>query len=143
LVGEGLRALNYTNVDALEPSEGSNDIARSKGLYKNFMVELLGPDKHLTVPSNTYDAAICIGVFTLGHLKGEGVMDEMARVVKPGGLICFSIREDVMFDKEYGYEETMAKLCENNAWQLLSKTLEPYHVTGVLKHCHMFVYQVL
>jgi ubiquinone/menaquinone biosynthesis C-methylase UbiE len=141
LVGEGLQALNYTNVDALEPSEGSNDVARSKGLYRNFITELLGPDKQLSIPSDTYDAAICIGVFIPALVKAEGAMDEMTRVVKPGGLICFSIREDVLFNKEYGYEEMMAKLCENNAWKLLSKTQESY-ISGY-QCCYMFIYLVL
>ncbi|XP_031555891.1 uncharacterized protein LOC116292676 [Actinia tenebrosa] len=141
LVGEELKRLNYTNLDALEPSEKSNDVARAKGLYNNIFVEILGSDKQLSIQSNTYDAVVSIGVFSKGIVKAEGAMDEMVRVVKPGGLICFSIREDVMFDKEYGHEAKMAELSDNKAWKLLSKTKEPY-IPGY-KECYMFVYQVL
>ena len=119
-----------------------NDVARSKGLYKNFCTELIVPGKELSIATYTYDAAISIGVFTKGHVKGEG-FDEMVRVVRPGGLICFSIRSDVMFDKDYGYEEKMAQLLEKKAWKLLSKSLEPYHEAGEMMKCSMFVYQVL
>ncbi|XP_031555892.1 methyltransferase-like protein 27 [Actinia tenebrosa] len=143
LVGEELKKLNYTNLDALEPSEKSNDVARAKGLYKKFFVELILPGKQLGILPNSYDAVISIGVFTKGNVKAEGAMDEMVRVVKPGGLICFSIREDVILDKEYGYEEKMAQLIEGKVWTLLSKSLEMYHLTGDLFKCHMFVYQVL
>ena len=143
MVAEHLKELNYTNVDALEPSEGSNDVARSKGLYKKFIVEFLQPGKQVSILSDTYDAVISIGMFTLGHVKADGAMDEMARVVRPGGVVCFSIRDDVMFDEEYGYEKKMAQLCENNSWKLLSKVLKPYHLAGSLEKCYMFVYQVL
>ena len=126
LGGKHLRELKYTNVDALEPSEGSNDVARSKGLYKKFIAERLEPGKQVSISSDTYDAVVCIGVFTEGHVKAEGAMDEMARVVRSGGLVCFSIREDLLSDEEYGYEKKMAELCENNTWKLLSKNKEPY-----------------
>lgn len=52
---------------------------------------------------DSYDVIILVGVFMLNYVKVEGVMDEMVRVVKLGGLVCFMIREDVMFEVEYGY----------------------------------------
>ncbi|KAK3734530.1 hypothetical protein QZH41_001527 [Actinostola sp. cb2023] len=85
LVAEHLSKLNYTNIDALDPSKVSNDIARSKNIYQNIIEECFEPGKEICIPSNTYNAAIAIGVFTKGHIKGENnSMEEMVRVVKPG-----------------------------------------------------------
>ena len=144
LVGEQLKKMNYTSLDGLEPSEKSVEIAKAKKIYKTFYSDFLVPGIRLDIPSDTYDAAICIGVFTLGNVKAEGAMDEMVRVVRPGGLICFSVREDVMFDKEYGHEDKMAELCEKKAWKLLSKTLQQ-HLSNYSRstHSYFFVYEVL
>lgn len=144
LVAEALKTLSFTNVDALDSSVESLDVARGKCLYKNLIVGILGPQKHVeAIKDNTYDAAIAIGLFTKNHLKAEGAMEEIVRVVHPGGLICFSIREDVMFDKSYGYEETMTELCQKKAWELVSKTQEQYHTLKDFLKCFMFIYKVI
>ena len=144
LVADTLKTLNFTNVDALDPSVESLEVAKEKCLYTNLIVGILGPGKRIeSVTDNTYDAAIAIGLFTKNHLKAEGAIEEIVRMVRPGGLVCFSIREDVMFEKSYGYEDTMDKLCQLKAWVLVSKTQEAYHLKKDLLKCYMFTYKVL
>ncbi|XP_032231368.2 uncharacterized protein LOC5507013 [Nematostella vectensis] len=142
LQAEGLVKHGFTNIDALDPSEKSHEVARKKNLYKNYITDYLEPGRKLNISDGDYDAVACVGVFTKGHVTAEAAMDEMVRVVRAEGLVCFTIREDVMFDTEYGYEAKMAELCEKKYWELVSHSLEPYHLAGNLEKCHMFVYKV-
>ena len=143
LVGEELVKRKFTNVDALDASEAILKEAEKKGVYKNYFVDVLGPNQRLQLGDNCYDAAIAVGVFTLNHVKAEGAMDEMARVVKSGGLVCFTIREDVMFKSEYGYQEKMDQLCCNKVWKLVSQGKEEYHNKNDCMKCFVYIYQVL
>lgn len=143
LVGEELCKRNFTNIDALDASEACLYEAEKKGIYNQFFVDVLGPGKHLNLEDNCYDAAIAVGVFTLNHVKAEGAMDEMARVVRSGGLVCFTIREDVMFEAEYGYEDKMQQLCRDQVWKLVSHSKEQYHSKNDFKKCFLYIYQVL
>ncbi|XP_068675032.1 methyltransferase-like protein 27 [Montipora foliosa] len=143
LVGEELSKRNFTNIDALDASLALLDKAEKKGIYKQLFVDVLGPGKCLNLKDNCYDAAIAVGVFTLNHVKADGAMDEMARVVRPGGLVCFSIREDVAFKQEYGYQEKMEQLCQEQVWKLVSQTKEQYHSKNDFLKCYLYIYQVL
>ena len=143
LVAEALAKRKFTNIDALDASEAILKEAEKKEIYKNCYVDVLGPNRRLKLEDNHYDAAIASGVFTLHHVKAEGAMDEMARVVKSGGLVCFTIREDVMFEAEYGYQNKMDQLCHEKVWKLVSQSKEQYHTKSDFKKCFVYVYQVL
>jgi len=145
LVGEELTKLNYTNIDALEPSKESNEVAKAKNVYKNIFEFCMQPGTDMPIPSQSYDASIAIGVFTKGHFIGENnAMEEMIRVVKPGGLVCFSIREDILGDKAYTHEEKIKKFCENKTWKEILNDSRPYHIHPTNNQtCNMYVFQVL
>lgn len=143
LVGVELCKRRFGNIDALDASEAILKEAEKKGVYKNFYVDVLGPNKRLQLDDDCYDAAIAVGVFTLNHVKAEGAMDEMARVVRQGGLVSFTIREDVMFEPEYGYEAKMDQLCREKVWKLVSKSKEEYHSKNDFMKCFFYIYQVL
>ena len=49
-VAEYLTKFGYTNIDALEPSEGMVAIAKAKNLYNNFVVEPIYADKTTSIP---------------------------------------------------------------------------------------------
>jgi len=143
LVAEALVKRKFTNIDALDASEDILKEAEKKGIYKNCYVDVLGPNRRLQLEDNCYDATIAAGVFTLNHVKAEGAMDEMARVVKSGGLVCFTIREDVMFEAEYGYQDKMDQLCREKVWKLVSQSREQYHSKSDCMKCFVYIYQVL
>ena len=89
-----------------------------------------------------------LGVFTVNHVTGKPMV-ELVRVVKPGGLICFSVREDVYHDKEYCFQEVMAELEQQGKWKQLTKSREQYrNITSsneeqIINHFYLFVYQIL
>ena len=97
--------------------------------------------KDLGIEANKFDAAICIGVFTIGHVKGKG-FDDLVHVVKPGGLACFTIRECIAENPLYGYNEKMKELCELKKWHLVCKSNIVYHQVNNFKSW-LYLYEIL
>ncbi|MFP4308001.1 MAG: class I SAM-dependent DNA methyltransferase [Desulfococcaceae bacterium] len=114
LVAEELAKMGYTRMDALDYSQEMLDEAEEKGLYKRHIQADLS--KPLDMEDNRYDAIVCTGTFTYGHVKANA-FDELVRITKPGGIIAFTIREGAYED--YGYRERMIDLERENAWELL------------------------
>ena len=112
-------------------------------MYRDLHCGFMASDgcKDLKVEANKYDAAISIGVFTIGHVKGKG-FDDLVHVVKPGGLACFTIRECVANDPQYEYTEKMNKLCELKKWRLVSKNNIVYHEVNNYKSW-LYLYEIL
>ena len=142
-VAEHLQRMGFNNIDGLDASKEMLAIAKRKNVYRNCFQDVLGPRQPLNLNSNSYDATICVGVFTRAHVKAKGAMEEIVRVVKPGGLVCFTIRENVFLEEEYGYGRKMDELSLNMVWELVSVTVEAYHSTFDLAKCFLYLYQVL
>jgi predicted TPR repeat methyltransferase len=143
LVGEQLHKLGYVNVDGVDISPESIKIAEEKHVYRALHCGFMASDgcKDLGIEENQYDAAICTGVFTIGHVKGKG-FDDLVHVVKPGGLACFTIRECVANDPRYGYSDKMNELCELKKWRLVSKNNIVYHQVNNFKSW-LYFYEIL
>lgn len=92
LVGEWLGIVGFPVADALDLSEGMLAVARRKGCYRALHRAALGGP--LPFADGAYAAAIATGVFTTGHVGAEG-LDELARVVRPGGAIVLTVKETV------------------------------------------------
>lgn len=105
LVGTALAQRGYTTFDGIDISPAMLKQAERKGLYRRLIEADL--TKPLDLADDSYDAAISVGTFTHGHV-GPDALSELARVVRPGGPICFSIHEDV-YDAE-GYDGAFARL---------------------------------
>lgn len=91
LVGMELSRLAYTNIDGIDYSAPMLEIAREKGVYKDLIEADL--NKRLAIDSEKYDALICIGTFTHGHV-GANCLDELFRTMKVGGRFITIIRTD-------------------------------------------------
>ncbi|MEF2229303.1 MAG: class I SAM-dependent methyltransferase [Pseudodesulfovibrio sp.] len=114
LVGQAMHRMGYRHLDATDLSQDMLDQAESKDVYNAlFMADM---NKGYDIPANTYDATICVGAFTYAHIGPEG-FDELARVTKPGGFICFSLREGAY--QEYGYRD---RLLDMEAAEVLELT---------------------
>ena len=120
LVGEKLKAKDFINFDGLDISKDMLSIAKSRG-YRNLFLGSL--NKQLPVLDDAYDAAMCIGVFTHGHVSSDG-FNELCRIVKPGGYVCFTINEGVF--EEYGFKEMIAEFQLNKVWEVISLYKDDY-----------------
>lgn len=137
LVGEELAKKGYATLDALDYSQEMLDEAKRKNVYRRHMQADLS--KPLSIEDNSYDAVVCTGTFTYGHVDADA-FDELVRITRPGGVICFTIREGAYED--YGYRQRMISLEQKQAWELLSM-----YDTDYLKNegvtCKLCTYKVL
>ncbi len=111
LVGVELKKYGYINFDGVDLSQKLLDLVPN-GLYKNLSkVDL---NKTLNIRDNEYDAVLCVGTFTFGHVKPPA-LDEFIRITKNKGLLCFTINEGIY--EEYGFDKKIKELTENNLWK--------------------------
>ena len=78
LVGLELQNLGFSNFDGIDISQEMIDVAQGRGYSSLFLGNL---NKSLPIDSNSYGAALCVGVFTHGHVGPER-FSELARIVK-------------------------------------------------------------
>ena len=120
LVGLQLKKLGYKNFDGVDLSQEMIDIAIDRGYASLFLGNL---NETLPIKSNQYEAAICVGVFTHGHV-GPSRLEELIRIVKPGGIICFTVNEDVY--ESYGFDETIKSQELAGVWKVLELSKKDY-----------------
>ena len=111
LVGVELKKNSYTNFDGADLSQKLLDLVPN-GLYKNLSKADL--NKPLNISDNEYDAILCVGTFTFGHVT-PAALDEFIRITKNKGLICFTINEGIY--EEYGFDKKINELTEKNLWK--------------------------
>ena len=119
LVGAELHRLGYMNIEAMDLSRGMLEEARSKEVYSGFHQMVMG--ERLDFDTGSYDAAIGVGVLTLGHAPAHS-LDELARVVRPGGFVVFTLRPDVY--EQNGFRGKQQQLESDGTWELARVTEE-------------------
>jgi SAM-dependent methyltransferase len=98
LVAEHLRGLV---VDALDITPEMLEIARSKDLYRKYLIEDL--TRVLDIPDESYDAVISCGTFTHGHV-GPECFPELLRITRPGAVFACGTIGPVLDRAGFGSE---------------------------------------
>ena len=113
LVGAELKKYDYKNFHGADLSQKLLD-SIPKNLYQKLIkIDL---NKKINVTDNFYDAVMCVGTFTFGHVKPQAI-DEFIRITKKDGFICFTINEGIY--KDYGFDKKIEDLKKNNKWEEL------------------------
>ena len=112
LVGVELKKFGYTCYDGADLSQKLLDLVPKKLYRKLSKVDL---NQDIEVKDNTYDAIMCVGTFTFGHVKPHAI-DEFIRITKNRGLICFTINEGIY--EEYGFDKKIKELTGKNFWKI-------------------------
>jgi 2-polyprenyl-3-methyl-5-hydroxy-6-metoxy-1,4-benzoquinol methylase len=112
-----LHQMGYRNLEGLDPSSGMLAVAKRKGCYQS--VHQLILDSEIELPDNSFDAIVASGVLTHGHAPPRA-LDGMLKVVKPNGVIIFSLSE--IAHNESGFGEKLSELENNGSWQKLNQT---------------------
>jgi predicted TPR repeat methyltransferase len=131
LVGHHLQIAGYSIYDGTDISAEMMAYAGSRG-YRNLFA--LEPGQPLAVADDIYDASLCVGVFTHGHLGPEG-FDELIRITKPGGLICFTVNEGVWEPQRF--EEAIEAHVQNGVWRVLEQSKMDYMVNENVQAWYM------
>ncbi|KAJ4182762.1 hypothetical protein NW755_010259 [Fusarium falciforme] len=121
LVGASLAKKGAKHIDGIDLSPGMLQIAERSGAYETLSVSNLS--QRLDIPDQTYDVVVCVGTMTQGHV-GPEAFDEFTRIVKPGGFIISTVRDN--FWKMNGYEDKVKSLDKAGKLKLVSTELEDY-----------------
>jgi len=121
LVGHALMTHGYTNIDGLDLSTEMLNQARDKGCYEQlFQADLTAV---IDVADACYDAAISVGTFTHNHVGPDGI-DEVLRIVKPGGIASITVNGDAYV--EDGYRAKFDTLVADGICSLVEERDEAY-----------------
>ena len=112
LVGIELVKNGYFNLDGVDFSQNMLDLI-PKDIYKK--TEKIDLNKPLKFETNIYDAVMCVGTFTYGHVKPEA-LEELIRIIKNGGLICFTINEGIY--EKYGFDKKIEEISKKKLWNI-------------------------
>ena len=127
LVGVELKKHGYTNIEGVDFSQNMLDLVPNE-LYKK--IEKIDLNKLLKFKDNTYDVVMCVGTFTYGHVKPQA-LDELIRITKNKGLICFTINEGIY--EEYGFDRKIKELTNNKSWNVREFFKSDYITTKDVK----------
>ena len=111
LVGAELKKHGFSNFFGADLSQKILDLV-PKNLYQK--LDKVDLNKVIQEKDNTFDAVMCVGTFTFGHVKSPA-LDEFIRITKNKGLICFTINEGIY--EEYGFDEKIDQLKKDNKWK--------------------------
>jgi predicted TPR repeat methyltransferase len=95
LSGEALAAAGFTAIDGFDLSEEMLAEARGKGVYRDLATADLS--QPLPIADGAYANAAAIGVIT-PTLMPVTVLDEILRILAPGGCFVFSVNDHAAED---------------------------------------------
>jgi len=122
LVGKELKKYGYSNLTGVDFSQSMLDLIPT-GIYHT--IDLIDLNEPLKYEDNTFDAIMCVGTFTYGHVKAHA-LNEFIRIVNYQGLICFTINEGIY--KEYEFDKKIDELTTNNQWEIIELSKSTYIV---------------
>ena len=73
-------------------------------------------NEKIPITDNFYDAVICVGTFTYGHLKPI-VLEEFVRITKRKGWICFTVNEGIY--ESHGFDKKIKELASKSSWKTI------------------------
>ena len=111
LVGVELKKYGFSNFYGADLSQKLLDLV-PKGLYQT--LDKVDLNKSINKNDNSYDAVMCVGTFTFGHVKPQA-LDEFIRITKNKGLICFTINEGI--HEKYGFDKKIKQLKNDSLWK--------------------------
>ena len=111
LVGVELKKYGFSKFFGADLSQKLLDLV-PKNLYQK--LDKVDLNKPIDETDNTFDAVMCVGTFTFGHVKPPA-LDEFIRITKNKGLICFTINEGI--HEEYGFDKKIDQLNNDNRWK--------------------------
>lgn len=117
MTGQALRAAGAKGpVTGVDVSTHSLELAAAKSVYD--ATQEVDLNKALPFGANSFDGVLCVGV--LSYVEAEPVFREWTRVVRPGGIVVFTCRED--FFEPRGYPGLVEGLEREGQWAKIDVT---------------------
>jgi predicted TPR repeat methyltransferase len=121
IVGRLLSEKGYRTIDGLDFSEEMLAQAKQKGVYHDLVRADL--TTRLDIGDGIYDAVISVGTFTLGHV-GPEALRELARVTKPDGTVCVTVRSEAW--EQHDYVATVEAMEREGVWKVEERRVADY-----------------
>lgn len=143
LNGTALRNLGYTRIEGIDISESLLALAAQTEAYQR-VTQMDMQVFPLAFEDDEFDAVCFIGALT--YFETPEILRQLCRVVRPGGHIVFSQRDDIMRDQNYG--DHLDELEREGLWSRTFGTEPmpylPHHPQyGTQIQVQYFVYQVV
>jgi SAM-dependent methyltransferase len=143
LSGAALQRLGYSRITGIDISAGLLELAERSGAYEQVQrvdMQVLP----LPFDDGGFGAVLFIGALT--YFETSDILRELCRIVRPGGHVVFSQRDDIMRDRDYGDE--LDRLERDGVWTRVFGTEPmpylPHHPEyGEAIRVQYFVYRVL
>ena len=136
LVGEILYKNNFKNIEGIDFSKEMLSIAINKKVYQS--LKLVDLTKKLDYKDSVFDAVICAGTFTCGHV-GPEALRELVRITKKGGYICFTVRKQEW--EAAPYEKVIQGLEDSMSWFEVERHTSNYNTQEGIS-CQLCLFQV-
>ena len=136
LAGAEFAKLSKAGIDGADLSQGMLGKARELGVYRNLTKANLA--QPLEIADDNYDAVLCVDTLTSGHV-GPEALDEFSRVVRAGGLVVFTVHENV-WDAQ-GHQAYLDGMVERGLVDVREISEQPYHRSENMT-CKLCVLQV-
>ncbi|WP_017605481.1 class I SAM-dependent DNA methyltransferase [Nocardiopsis alkaliphila] len=138
LVGAALAEHGFQVIDGLDLSTAMLEEARAKGVYRDLGKADL--TRRLPAGDDSYDAVICVGTMTSGHV-GPEAFDELVRVARPGAPLVVTVLDRIW--EPSGYKAKVQALQGAKAVRLEESTPQSvYHLKENIT-CNLVVLRVL
>ncbi len=123
LAGTALRAAGYTGrLTGLDLSLTSLERAAERQVYDS--LDAADLQRPLAIADDVFDAAICVGVLTYVP-DVSAILRQFCRVVRPGGVIVCTQREDLWHSRQCG--RALDELERDRRWAVFHlSTPQPY-----------------
>ncbi|MDX8529333.1 class I SAM-dependent methyltransferase [Mesorhizobium sp. MSK_1335] len=137
LVGVELERIGFRLIDGFDLSEEMAEKARQTRAYRHVRgdVDLNGPPSDYS--SSSYDITVCCGVFTLGHVRPQGLR-ELARITRPNGFVIASTRKS--YAEATSFEQEVRRLQDAGVLVPAQRLNDGRYVAE--EHAHYWIFQV-
>lgn len=129
LAGHFLAKHGFTQIEALDFSPAMLEVAAHREVKagrvyaKTHLLDLKEP---LPIGSAQFDAMICTGTFTHAHV-GPTCLEELFRVLKPGGLFACTIQKDIWEGE--GFSDEVRRLADAGTLRTRGMVMNIYFET--------------
>lgn len=138
LVGAALAGHGLEVIDGIDLSSEMLEHARAKGIYRT--LNKADMTQRLPIEDDSYDAVICVGTLTEGHV-GPEALDELVRVARPGAPIVVTVLDRIW--EPSGYKARVQTLEEAGAVRLEETAPQSVYHTKENITCNLVVLRAL
>lgn len=123
LTGVALKEGGFGSIVGFDLAPDFAEVAKGKNVYEDVHIVNMH-ERPFRYEDNEFAGLICIGVLTYVENVPD-VLRELARITKPGGMVIFSHRSDMVDDPEF--QKKLKSIETDNIWkEVFVSGPEPY-----------------